>query len=184
MGLLMGSFVQEMEDLMQGGITWTDGTTFISSQVHPFRCSADAPARAIMQNMRQFNGRFGCGWCLHPGTIVEAPDGVVRAVVHGINAGTPPEELRAHPRVLTQGVKIPQARITDERNRVTSTGPQGRSATCASRWGTVRTFAQHQNCVHADSADWATLKPDILVGLSVRCAGKLTPPVLESGEIV
>lgn len=33
MGLLMGSFVQEMEDLMQGGITWTDGTTFISSQV-------------------------------------------------------------------------------------------------------------------------------------------------------
>ncbi|XP_037572456.2 uncharacterized protein LOC119454715 [Dermacentor silvarum] len=67
-----------MEDLMQGGITWTDGTTFISSQVHPFSCSADAPARAIMQNMRQFNGRFSCGWCLHPGTIV---DGTIKYTI-------------------------------------------------------------------------------------------------------
>ncbi|XP_070389165.1 uncharacterized protein [Dermacentor albipictus] len=33
MGLLMGSFVQEVEDLMQGGITWTDGTKSISSKV-------------------------------------------------------------------------------------------------------------------------------------------------------
>ncbi|CAN8007110.1 unnamed protein product [Ixodes pacificus] len=24
-----------------------------------------------MQNMMQYNGYFGCGWCLHPGTSVE-----------------------------------------------------------------------------------------------------------------
>ncbi|KAH7978881.1 hypothetical protein HPB49_007226 [Dermacentor silvarum] len=41
---------------------------------------------------------------------VAAPDGVVRAVVHGIDAGTPPEELMA-------------------RTRVTSADPEGRCAT-------------------------------------------------------
>ncbi|KAL1415233.1 hypothetical protein MTO96_029653 [Rhipicephalus appendiculatus] len=42
---------------------------------------------------------------------VATPDGVVRGVVHGIDAGTPPEELMAHLRVRTQGVKILQARM-------------------------------------------------------------------------
>ncbi|XP_075534224.1 uncharacterized protein LOC142568027 [Dermacentor variabilis] len=78
MGLLMGSFVQEVEDLMQGGITWTDGTKSISSKVHPFSCCADAPARAIMQNMRQFNGHFGCSWCLHPGFVI---DGTIKYTI-------------------------------------------------------------------------------------------------------
>ncbi|XP_049272477.1 uncharacterized protein LOC119397300 [Rhipicephalus sanguineus] len=71
MELLMASFVQELEHLAQDGITWTDGTSSFTSQVYLFSCCADAPARAIMQNMRQFNGYFGCGWCLHPGTIVD-----------------------------------------------------------------------------------------------------------------
>ncbi|KAH7943055.1 hypothetical protein HPB52_004419 [Rhipicephalus sanguineus] len=42
---------------------------------------------------------------------VATPDGVVRGVVHGIDAGTPPDELMAHLRVRTQGVKILQARM-------------------------------------------------------------------------
>ncbi|CAN8029864.1 unnamed protein product, partial [Ixodes persulcatus] len=32
---------------------------------------ADAPARASMQNVLQYNGYYGCGWCLHPGLCVE-----------------------------------------------------------------------------------------------------------------
>ncbi|XP_075534237.1 uncharacterized protein LOC142568042 [Dermacentor variabilis] len=63
---------------MQGGITWTDGTKSISSKVHPFSCCADAPARAIMQNMRQFNGHFGCSWCLHPGFVI---DGTIKYTI-------------------------------------------------------------------------------------------------------
>lgn len=27
----------------------------------------DSVARPTMQGLKQFNGRFGCGWCLHPG---------------------------------------------------------------------------------------------------------------------
>ncbi|KAM7282397.1 dnaJ homolog subfamily C member 13 [Ixodes scapularis] len=41
-------------------------------RVYCLNCCADSPARAIMQNMMQYNGYFGCGWCLHPGTSVEA----------------------------------------------------------------------------------------------------------------
>ncbi|RXN22564.1 hypothetical protein ROHU_023413 [Labeo rohita] len=33
--------------------------------------SADSKARPAMQNTTQFNGYFGCGFCLHPGTLVE-----------------------------------------------------------------------------------------------------------------
>lgn len=32
---------------------------------------ADAPARASMQNVLQFNGYYGCSWCLHPGEFIE-----------------------------------------------------------------------------------------------------------------
>lgn len=39
-------------------------------QIHCFSCCADAPVRAIMQNMLQYNGHYGCGWCLHPGTVI------------------------------------------------------------------------------------------------------------------
>ena len=32
--------------------------------------SADSPARAIMRNVKQFNGEFGCGWCKFEGVTV------------------------------------------------------------------------------------------------------------------
>ncbi|CAN7989991.1 unnamed protein product, partial [Ixodes pacificus] len=42
---------------------------------------------------------------------VGAPDGVSRGVIQGIDPETPPEELMAHLRLRTQGVKIVQARM-------------------------------------------------------------------------
>lgn len=33
-------------------------------------CCVDSRARPAMQNTTQFNGYFGCGFCLHPGTLV------------------------------------------------------------------------------------------------------------------
>lgn len=34
-------------------------------------CSVDLPAKAVIQNMMQYNGKFGCGYCTHPGQSVE-----------------------------------------------------------------------------------------------------------------
>ncbi|CAN8014896.1 unnamed protein product, partial [Ixodes persulcatus] len=73
------------------------------STVYCVCCSADSPARALMQNMVQYNGYFGCGWYLHPGKTVEGtvkyhvgsasvPDrtkeGVERSMAEAFETGT------------------------------------------------------------------------------------------------
>lgn len=42
----------------------------------PLVCSIDSVCRPIMQNRVQFNGRYGCSWCYHPGEYI--------AEIHGI----------------------------------------------------------------------------------------------------
>lgn len=70
MSLLLSTFVEQMEDLAAEGITWNAGAETVQSKIYCLSCCADAPARAIMQNMYQFNGHYGCGWCLHPGEVI------------------------------------------------------------------------------------------------------------------
>lgn len=36
-------------------------------KAHLILCSVDLPAQAIMMNMKQFNGAFGCGLCEQEG---------------------------------------------------------------------------------------------------------------------
>lgn len=36
----------------------------------PLVCSVDSVCRPIMQNRVQFNGRYGCSWCYHPGEYI------------------------------------------------------------------------------------------------------------------
>ncbi|KAH7974926.1 hypothetical protein HPB49_021467 [Dermacentor silvarum] len=71
MTLLLNSFVQQMRDLAGGGVTWMAGTDSIHSEVYCLSCCADAPARASLQNFTQYNGYYGCGWCLHRGKTVD-----------------------------------------------------------------------------------------------------------------
>ncbi len=33
-------------------------------------CSSDAIARPLLRNCKQFNGEYGCDWCLYPGDII------------------------------------------------------------------------------------------------------------------
>ena len=35
--------------------------------MHPLCCVRDAVARPLILNFKQFNGEYGCGFCLHPG---------------------------------------------------------------------------------------------------------------------
>ncbi|KAL1468828.1 hypothetical protein MTO96_041238 [Rhipicephalus appendiculatus] len=49
-------------------------------------------------------------------TYVAAPEGTLRGVIHGIEPGTPPEELLANLRVRTQGVKVHSARMLGNSN--------------------------------------------------------------------
>ncbi|KAL7299457.1 hypothetical protein TKK_0007698 [Trichogramma kaykai] len=38
-----------------------------SLRLHILTCCVDAAARAPIQGIKQFNGHYGCNWCLHPG---------------------------------------------------------------------------------------------------------------------
>ncbi|KAG0426350.1 hypothetical protein HPB47_026540 [Ixodes persulcatus] len=51
----------------------------IKRQLH-ICCSVDSPSRAVLLNMKQFNGYFGCSWCLEEGTLV---NGTLRYILHG-----------------------------------------------------------------------------------------------------
>ncbi|KAG0418280.1 hypothetical protein HPB47_004984 [Ixodes persulcatus] len=73
MTLVLQAFAKQMDLLTKTGVEWTcDGETFISKAVYCVCCSADSPSRALMQNMVQYTGYYGCGWYLHPGKTVEA----------------------------------------------------------------------------------------------------------------
>ena len=47
------------------------GFQFNGQRVRVFApiCSVGAPARPKVKNTTQFNGQYGCDWCLHEGTI-------------------------------------------------------------------------------------------------------------------
>lgn len=59
-------FLKELADLSVTGIKWKrdnqDMTTLVSG--HSIVC--DAVARCSVQGVQQFNGAYGCGWCLQP----------------------------------------------------------------------------------------------------------------------
>uniref|UniRef100_A0ABD2WXJ9 DUF4781 domain-containing protein n=1 Tax=Trichogramma kaykai TaxID=54128 RepID=A0ABD2WXJ9_9HYME len=39
-------------------------------KIYILTCCVDAVARAPIQGIKQFNGHYGCSWCLHPGVTV------------------------------------------------------------------------------------------------------------------
>ena len=39
--------------------------------VSALACACDAPARAMVLNFKQFNGKYGCSYCLHPGEVID-----------------------------------------------------------------------------------------------------------------
>lgn len=61
-------FCREVRELCSSGLKWVHPETgkemisYVSARV----CSVDAVARAMLQNIKQFNGKYGCSLCEHP----------------------------------------------------------------------------------------------------------------------
>lgn len=64
-----------------GGVKWIHPITKeqLSSKVYASFCSADAAARCSIQGIQQYNGQYGCSWCLCKGEVVEKGRGFTRA---------------------------------------------------------------------------------------------------------
>ncbi|KAH7959014.1 hypothetical protein HPB49_007323 [Dermacentor silvarum] len=60
--LFLDKFVDKVRNI--GTLTWQHASRTVTSAVHVVCCSVDSPARALVCNQLQFNGHFGCQWCL------------------------------------------------------------------------------------------------------------------------
>jgi hypothetical protein len=55
--------VSELKKLSSTGIQY-DGVTY---KIRPVIVTVETIARPVLRNTMQFNGKFGCDFCLHPG---------------------------------------------------------------------------------------------------------------------
>lgn len=67
--LLIKSFVNEFNKV--GEMQWTHDNKLVKSRFYVTFCFVDSPARALLLNMKQYNGYSSCLWCLEPGKNVE-----------------------------------------------------------------------------------------------------------------
>lgn len=70
-------FVEEMGALKDIGLQWTDGDDIRTSRVYAVVSACDAIARPMLKDSIQFNGKYGCDWCLHPGERIAKGNGFV-----------------------------------------------------------------------------------------------------------
>jgi len=73
-------FVSESTDLYNNEFTFvrSSGGHERTTNVSATLCICDAPARAMLQDFVQFNGHYGCGFCLHPGERIQKGSGTVQ----------------------------------------------------------------------------------------------------------
>ena len=74
------------------GIDWQKAGEWVRSSVFACVCSADSVARCILQNIKQFNGEYGCSWCCNMGDTVQKGRGHCRAYSIANNV----DALRTH----------------------------------------------------------------------------------------
>ena len=70
MNIFLNPFVKDMNNLADTGIQCNINNEIKTIKVYALCCCVDSVVRAPMQGFIQFNGYFGCNWCLHPGELV------------------------------------------------------------------------------------------------------------------
>ena len=68
MNTFLEAFVRECKQLEENGLCLSGES--IPRRVFVLICSSDSPARAMLKNCKQFNGKCGCDWCEHEGVPV------------------------------------------------------------------------------------------------------------------
>lgn len=89
MDVFMIPFMEEALSLHNTGFNWKkqSGET-VTSKVVTLCCCLDSVARPMVQGIKQFNGYYGCSYCLHPGKNVDG------SCVRFTESGQPSHEER------------------------------------------------------------------------------------------
>ncbi|XP_064467922.1 uncharacterized protein LOC135378756 [Ornithodoros turicata] len=104
--LFLGKFIEEVQGI--GELVWRHDSLAVYSRVYPVCVCVDAPARAAVGNHTQFNGLFGCPWCLTSaeledgrrlyleteGAVQRTSEGVRRDMELALRLGTPVNGLK------------------------------------------------------------------------------------------
>jgi len=85
MDLYLRPFVEELKDLHENGIDCfcNDSDQPINIKVHTLVSPIDSIARCCLQNNNQFNGKYGCSFCLNPGKHIKVGNGYARVYCGG-----------------------------------------------------------------------------------------------------
>lgn len=94
---LFKPIVNCLEKLHDNGFVWMNDGRSITTKVYMCLFSCVSVARPLIQNLKQFNGEYGCGFCLNSGTVVEKGLGYVRSYKES-SCGRPQE--RTHEQML------------------------------------------------------------------------------------
>lgn len=79
MNTFLRPFIEECVSLETEGIIWVSKDKVEKcSKVFTVLSMCDSPARCMFQNVKQFNGEFGCNWCYAKGEQVERGLGTAR----------------------------------------------------------------------------------------------------------
>lgn len=70
----LSPFVDQCNELSHDGLSWTVNGLTLRSRVFFKMISADSVARAPLQGLKQFNGKFGCPFCYNPGKAFSIKD--------------------------------------------------------------------------------------------------------------
>ena len=89
--------VECLEQLYDRGIEWMKCGRTVTTKVYMSLVSCDSVARPLLQNMKQFNGEYGCGFCLMSGYVAAKGQGYTRSYAQ--NDNNLPEE-RSHHQML------------------------------------------------------------------------------------
>jgi len=70
-------FVEELKHLGSHGMQYVNSDNdIVTCKVFSVCCSSDSCARPLLRETTQFNGRYGCDWCLMEGQTVKRGDGI------------------------------------------------------------------------------------------------------------
>lgn len=92
----MAAFVEQINDVNKEGVKWSHPKTSeaMGSLVYPLISTCDAVARCMVQCLHQFNGAYGCTWCVQKGRRV------VKGAGHVNVYPLVDSELRTHEELL------------------------------------------------------------------------------------
>lgn len=98
-------FVNELIKLHDEGLTLKNGK---NPRVHCLVAPVDSVARPMLQNIKQFNGLFGCSYCLHPGSKLndeKETSGKSKGTAQSLNEKKKPEKAKGNVRVYLGDVR-------------------------------------------------------------------------------